>query len=50
MVGGGDIAIWVASNIVLFLSRMDSLRWKKGRGIYSPSRDVAIDASGGQII
>jgi hypothetical protein len=36
MVEGGDQAIGVAPNSVLFLSRMSSLRKKRGRGIYSP--------------
>jgi hypothetical protein len=40
----------VAPNIVLFLMRTSNLRWKKGRGIYSPSRDLAIAASAGWII
>jgi hypothetical protein len=46
MVGGGDLVIWVALNRVLFLSSSSSLRWKKGRGIYTPSKIVAIAALG----
>jgi hypothetical protein len=37
-------------NSVLFLMRTRSLRKKKGRGIYSPSRDLVIAVSGDRII
>jgi hypothetical protein len=50
MVEGGDLAMRLAPNSVLFLMRMSSLRRKKERGIYSPSRDLAIATSGDQII
>jgi hypothetical protein len=39
--------IFVAPNEVFFLLRTSNLRWKKGRGIYSPSQNVAVAASGG---
>jgi hypothetical protein len=39
----------LAPNSVLFLMRMSSLRRKKGRGIYSPSRDLAI-AAGNSVV
>jgi hypothetical protein len=42
--------IFVAPNEVFFLSRTSSLRWKKGRGIYIPSQNVAVADSEGQII
>jgi hypothetical protein len=50
VVEGGDLAIRLAPNSVLFLMRTSSLRKKKGRGIYSPSQDLAIAASGDRII
>jgi hypothetical protein len=42
--------ILVAPNEVFFLCRTSSLRWKKGRGIYSPSQNVAITDLEGRII
>jgi hypothetical protein len=50
-VEGGDLVDLVAPNGVFFLCRTSSLRWKKGRGIYSPSqrRGRAADLEG-QII
>jgi hypothetical protein len=42
--------IFVAPNEVLFLGRTSSLRWKKGRGIYSRSQNVAVADMEGQII
>jgi hypothetical protein len=38
--------IFVALNGVFFLFGMSSLSWKKGRGIYSPSQNVAVAVSG----
>jgi hypothetical protein len=49
-VEGGDLANLVAPNGVFFLCRTSSLRWKKGRGIYSPSQNVAVADLEGQII
>jgi hypothetical protein len=40
---------FVAPNMVFFLLGMSSLRWKKGMGIYSPSQNVAVAASGGRL-
>jgi hypothetical protein len=40
----------VAPNEVFFLCRTSILRWKKGRGIYSPSQNVAVAESEGRII
>jgi hypothetical protein len=40
----------VAPNEVFFLCRTSSLRWKKGRGIYSPSQNVAVAELEGRII
>jgi hypothetical protein len=40
----------VAPNGVFFLCRTSSLRLKKGRGIYSPSQNVAIADLEGRII
>jgi hypothetical protein len=37
----------VAPNGVFFLFGTSSLRWKKGRGIYSPSQIVVVAVSGG---
>jgi hypothetical protein len=50
VVEGGDLAMRLPPNSLLFLMRTSSLRMKKGRVIYSPSRDLAIAASGDQII
>jgi hypothetical protein len=50
VVEGGDLAMGLAPNSVLFLMRTSSLRKKKGMGIYSPSRDLAVAASGDRII
>jgi hypothetical protein len=38
----------VAPNGVFFLFGTSSLRWKKRRGIYSPSQNVAVAVSGGR--
>jgi hypothetical protein len=40
----------VAPNGVFFLGRTSNLRWKKGRGIYSPSQNVAVAVLEGRII
>jgi hypothetical protein len=45
MVGGGDLAIWVAPNSILFLSRTSSLGKNRGRGIYTPPKIVAVAAA-----
>jgi hypothetical protein len=50
VVEGGDLVIFVAPNEVFFLGRTSSLRWKKGRGIYSPSQNVAVVDLEGRII
>jgi hypothetical protein len=49
-VEGGDLVNFVAPIMVFLSSGMSSLRNKKGRGIYSPSRNVAVAASRGRII
>jgi len=36
--------------MVFFLSSSSSLRWKKGRGIYTPSQNVAVADLEGRII
>jgi hypothetical protein len=45
MVGGGDLAIWVDPNSVLFLSRTSNLGKKTGRGIYTPPEVVVVAAA-----
>jgi hypothetical protein len=50
VVEGGDLAMRLAPNSVLFLKRTSSLRKKMGRDIYSPSRDLAVAASRDRII
>jgi hypothetical protein len=45
MVDGGDQAIGVATNSVLFLIRTSSLGKTRGRGIYTPPRIVAVAAA-----
>jgi hypothetical protein len=49
-VEGGHLVILVAPNGVFFLCRTSSLRWKKGKGIYSPTQNVAVAVVEGRII
>jgi hypothetical protein len=49
-VEGRDLVNLVAPNMVFFLHSSSSLRWKKGRGIYSPSQNVVVAVVEGRII
>jgi hypothetical protein len=50
VVEGGDLAVRLAPNSVLFLMRTSKLGKKRGRGINTPSRNVSIAAARGRII
>jgi hypothetical protein len=50
VVEGGDLAMRLAPNSVLFLIRMSKLEKMRGRGINNPSRNVSVAAARGQII
>jgi hypothetical protein len=45
VVEGGDLAMRLAPNSVLFLMRMSKLEKKRGRGINTPHRNVSIVAA-----
>jgi hypothetical protein len=50
VVEGGDLAMRLAPNSVLFLMRMSELEKMRGRGINTPSQNVSIAAARGRII
>jgi hypothetical protein len=45
VVEGGDLAVRLAPNSVLFLMRMSKLEKMRGRGINTPPRNVSIAAA-----
>jgi hypothetical protein len=50
VVEGGDLAMRLAPNSILFLMRTSKLEKMRGRGINTPSRNVSVAATSGQII
>jgi hypothetical protein len=50
VVEGGDLAMRLAPNSVLFLMRTSKKEKMRGRGINTPSQNVSVAAARGQII